>query len=61
MTRSCAGGEVIVGHRTRWLPDLATGKQRAGVALTEPEAGSKCWVRVNRAGSEECGGTSRPL
>ena len=27
-------------QRTRWLPDLATGKRRSGIALTEPQAGS---------------------
>lgn len=27
-------------QRTRWLPDLATGKRRSGIALTEPGAGS---------------------
>lgn len=27
-------------QRARWLPDLATGKRRSGIALTEPQAGS---------------------
>jgi len=27
-------------QRRRWLPDLATGKRRSGIALTEPGAGS---------------------
>src|SRR5260370_6053275 len=27
-------------QRQRWLPDLATGKRRSGIALTEPQAGS---------------------
>src|SRR5437867_1346221 len=27
-------------QRSRWLPDLATGKRRSGIALTEPGAGS---------------------
>src|SRR5438034_9297585 len=27
-------------QRSRWLPDLATGKRRSGIALTEPQAGS---------------------
>src|ERR1700680_4898484 len=27
-------------QRTRWLPDLATGKRRSGIALTELQAGS---------------------
>jgi alkylation response protein AidB-like acyl-CoA dehydrogenase len=27
-------------QRKRWLPDLATGKRRSGIALTEPGAGS---------------------
>ena len=27
-------------QRQRWLPDLATGKRRSGIALTEPGAGS---------------------
>ena len=27
-------------QRARWLPDLATGKRRSGIALTEPHAGS---------------------
>src|SRR5205807_983372 len=27
-------------QRERWLPDLATGKRRSGIALTEPGAGS---------------------
>ncbi len=27
-------------QRNRWLPDLATGKRRSGIALTEPQAGS---------------------
>jgi alkylation response protein AidB-like acyl-CoA dehydrogenase len=27
-------------QRRRWLPDLATGKRRSGLALTEPNAGS---------------------
>jgi alkylation response protein AidB-like acyl-CoA dehydrogenase len=27
-------------QRGRWLPDLATGKRRSGIALTEPGAGS---------------------
>src|ERR1700687_519358 len=27
-------------QRPRWLPDLATGKRRSGIALTEPQAGS---------------------
>jgi alkylation response protein AidB-like acyl-CoA dehydrogenase len=27
-------------QKTRWLPDLATGKRRSGLALTEPSAGS---------------------
>jgi alkylation response protein AidB-like acyl-CoA dehydrogenase len=27
-------------QRRRWLPDLATGKRRSGLALTEPAAGS---------------------
>src|SRR5438105_13721823 len=27
-------------QRARWLPDLATGKKRSGIALTEPQAGS---------------------
>src|SRR4029077_3917328 len=26
--------------RSRWLPPLATGKRRSGIALTEPQAGS---------------------
>src|SRR5260370_20678631 len=26
-------------QRQRWLPDLATGKRRSGIALTEPQAG----------------------
>src|SRR6266851_3779404 len=26
-------------QRSRWLPDLATGKRRSGIALTEPQAG----------------------
>jgi alkylation response protein AidB-like acyl-CoA dehydrogenase len=36
---------IIAGHgtpeqRQRFLPDLATGKRRTGIALTEPDAGS---------------------
>jgi len=27
-------------QRARWLPDLASGKTRSGIALTEPQAGS---------------------
>ena len=27
-------------QRSRWLPDLATGNRRSGIALTEPQAGS---------------------
>ena len=27
-------------QRRRWLPDLATGERRSGIALTEPQAGS---------------------
>ena len=27
-------------QRARWLPDLATGVRRSGIALTEPQAGS---------------------
>src|SRR5438034_833616 len=27
-------------QRARWLPDLATGERRSGIALTEPQAGS---------------------
>lgn len=27
-------------QRTRWLPDLASGKRRSGIALIEPQAGS---------------------
>src|SRR5258708_8565961 len=27
-------------QRSRWLPDLATGKRRSGIALTEPQAGN---------------------
>ena len=27
-------------QKTQWLPDLATGKRRSGIALTEPGAGS---------------------
>jgi alkylation response protein AidB-like acyl-CoA dehydrogenase len=27
-------------QKSRWLPDLATGKRRSGIALTEPAAGS---------------------
>src|SRR5258708_7982859 len=27
-------------QRARWLPDLATGKRRSGIALTEPQAAS---------------------
>jgi len=27
-------------QRARWLPDLASGKRRSGIALTEPQAGS---------------------
>src|SRR5438552_17592488 len=27
-------------QRERWLPDLATGKRRSGIALTEPQVGS---------------------
>jgi alkylation response protein AidB-like acyl-CoA dehydrogenase len=27
-------------QKTRWLPELATGKRRSGLALTEPNAGS---------------------
>src|SRR5260370_3156422 len=27
-------------QRSRWLPELATGKRRSGIALTEPQAGS---------------------
>src|SRR5579864_8462962 len=27
-------------QRRRWLPDLATGQRRSGIALTEPQAGS---------------------
>src|SRR5258706_5882581 len=27
-------------QRQRWLPDLASGKRRSGIALTEPAAGS---------------------
>ena len=27
-------------QRARWLPDLASGKKRSGIALTEPQAGS---------------------
>src|SRR5438094_9082592 len=27
-------------QRARWLPELATGKRRSGIALTEPQAGS---------------------
>src|ERR1700693_769025 len=27
-------------QREKWLPDLATGKRRSGIALTEPQAGS---------------------
>ena len=27
-------------QRQRWLPDLATGERRSGIALTEPQAGS---------------------
>ena len=27
-------------QQARWLPDLATGKRRSGIALTEPQAGS---------------------
>ncbi len=29
-----------VEQRKRWLPDLATGKRRSGIGLTEPQAGS---------------------
>ena len=36
---------IVAAHgtaeqRQRWLPDLATGRRRSGVALTEPNAGS---------------------
>src|SRR6266851_1808205 len=27
-------------QKARWLPELATGKRRSGIALTEPQAGS---------------------
>ena len=27
-------------QRARWLPDLASGEKRSGIALTEPQAGS---------------------
>ena len=36
-------------QRTRWLPDLATGRKLAAFALTEPGAGSDAWNLASRA------------
>src|ERR1700720_411895 len=36
-------------QRTRWLPDLASGKRRSGIALTEPEAGTDLGVLVSHS------------
>src|SRR5258708_31643304 len=36
-------------QRARWLPDLATGKRRSGIALTEPQAGNDLQGVATRA------------
>jgi acyl-CoA dehydrogenase family protein 9 len=36
-------------QRSRWLPDLATGRKLAAFALTEPGAGSDAWNLASRA------------
>jgi alkylation response protein AidB-like acyl-CoA dehydrogenase len=40
-------------QRTRFLPDLATGKRRSGIALTEPGAGSDLQGIATRARRED--------
>jgi alkylation response protein AidB-like acyl-CoA dehydrogenase len=37
------------GQRQRWLPELATGRRRSGLALTEPGAGSDLQAIATRA------------
>jgi alkylation response protein AidB-like acyl-CoA dehydrogenase len=43
-------------QKTRWLPDLATGRRLAAFGLTEPEAGSDAGATRSRAAPQEDGG-----